>query len=274
MEVRNVIVHAHIFKNAGTTFDSTLRSNFGEDFIDHREDGLIRNDKEFLPKYLTEHENVKAFSSHSIYHRPEDFGAVVLHKVYFLRQPIERMKSVYNFEKKQPEEISLGAKMAKELDFAEYVAWRMQDGVPATIRNLQTIFLAAHGANHKKSFEYLYESAVKNLMDTPLMGVVDRYDESMVVFEEYLRSYFVNIDLSYIRRNVTDTDLHAGLDEKIAKILSKLSLSLQEEVQLKNAYDLKLYDLANRQLDEKISKIDNFDSKLKDFKVRCSEQKE
>ena len=32
----------HIFKNAGTTFDWSLRNNFGEGFLDHREDVLMR----------------------------------------------------------------------------------------------------------------------------------------------------------------------------------------------------------------------------------------
>ena len=189
MANRNVIVHVHIFKNAGSTFDSSLLANFGDDFLDHRKDELIRNDKDFLQKYLKENDNIKAFSSHSVYHKPEDFDDVNLHAVYFLRHPIERFRSVYSFEKKQPVEASTGARMAKVLDFKEYVEWRMKDDVPATIRNLQTIFLAGQGANHKKSIKDLYEFAFKNLINSSLVGVVDRYDESMVVFEEHLKQF-------------------------------------------------------------------------------------
>ncbi len=268
MANRNIIVHIHIFKNAGSSFDDTLLTNFNGDFVDHREDNLIRGDKNFLKHYLTENTNVKAFSSHSAYHKPENFDHVKLHPVYFLRHPIERIRSVYSFENKQPAKDSLGAKKAKELNFQEYVAWRMQDDVPTTIRNLQTIFLAGDG-HQSNDMKKKFELALKNLNHSHLIGVVDRYDESMVVFEEYLKQFFPNIDLSYIRRNVTDTNIHASVEEKVEKLLQKLDKPLQNLVKEKNAFDLELYEKANILLNEKIDKIEDFDKKLNDFKERC-----
>ena len=35
---RHVLIHAHLFKNAGTTFDFSLQRSFGEQFVDHRDD--------------------------------------------------------------------------------------------------------------------------------------------------------------------------------------------------------------------------------------------
>ena len=268
MTDRNIIVHVHIFKNAGSSFDGALLTNFNGDFVDHREDHLVRNNKNFLKKYLKENDKVKAFSSHSIYHKAEDFDDVKLHFIYFLRHPIERMKSVYSFEKKQPAEDSSGAEMAKKLDFKEYVAWRMNDDVPATIRNLQTIFLASDGPHHRY-IEKKFALALENLNSSPLIGVVDRYDESMVVFEEYLKQFFPKIDLSYIRRNVTDNDVTSSLEDKVKAILQQLDEPLRELVRQKNEFDLELYDEANILLNEKIVEIDNFDKKLKNFNERC-----
>lgn len=267
MTDRNVIVHVHIFKNAGSSFDSTLLANFKANFVDHREDHLIKKDKDFLENYLKENDNIKAFSSHSVYHKPKDFDDVRLHSVYFLRHPIERIRSVYSFEKKQPTEDSSGAKMAKELDFKEYVAWRMQDDAPATIRNLQTIFIAGDGQQGHAN--KIFELALENLNASPLLGIVDRYDESMIVFEEHLRQFFPKIDLSYIRRNVTDTDIQASIEEKVKKIFQQLGEPLQELVRQKNEFDLELYKRANSLLDEKIDRIHNFEKKLENFKERC-----
>lgn len=268
MEERSVIVHVHIFKNAGSSFDDALLTNFEDDFIDHREDHLIRNNKDFLQNYLIEHPKIKAFSSHSVYHKPKNFENANLHTVYFLRHPVERIKSVYSFEKKQPAESSSGAKMAKELDFQEYTAWRMQDDVPATIRNLQTIFLAGDGP-HPKDMRKRFAMALENLNSSSLVGVVDRYDESMVIFEEYLKEIFPKIDLSYIRRNVTDDDISSSLEAKIGKLLRQLDEPLRELVKQKNEFDLKLYSKANSLLEEKIGKIDNFKNKLENFQERC-----
>ncbi|HIQ28625.1 MAG TPA: hypothetical protein EYH42_09025, partial [Sulfurovum sp.] len=265
---KNIIVHVHIFKNAGSSFDDTLLANFKNDFVDHREDHLIRNDKNFLTNYLKKNDHVQAFSSHSIFHKPKNFADIQLHTAYFLRHPVERIKSAYSFEKKQPAKDSLGAKKAKELNFQEYVAWRMQDDVPATIRNLQTIFLAGDGP-HPKHMEKKFELALKNLNDSPLIGIVDRYDESMVVFEEYLKQFFPKIDLAYIRKNITDTNITASVEEKVDSILKQFDEPLQKLVKEKNAFDLELYEKANILLDEKIEKINDFEKKLQDFKARC-----
>ena len=52
MPDRDVIVHVHIFKNAGSSFDDTLLTNFKDAFVDHREDQLIRKDKNFLENHF------------------------------------------------------------------------------------------------------------------------------------------------------------------------------------------------------------------------------
>ena len=40
--MRHILLHGHIFKNAGTTFDWSLERSFGEAFLDHREDKVMR----------------------------------------------------------------------------------------------------------------------------------------------------------------------------------------------------------------------------------------
>ena len=85
MNKRNVIIHAHIFKNAGTTFDHSLRGNFKDSFIDHREDDLVRNDPDFFEGYLNQNKHVNAFSSHSVYHKPIGLKNTDLHVIHFFR---------------------------------------------------------------------------------------------------------------------------------------------------------------------------------------------
>ena len=268
MKQRNVIIHCHIFKNAGSTLDSALLQNFDDSFVDHREDHLIRGNKNFLNNYLQDNPHIKAFSSHSVFYTPKSFDNIVLHPIYFLRHPIERIKSVYNFEKLQPKENSCGAKMAKKLDFKSYIAWRMKNEVSATTRNLQTIFLGGIGP-HDSNIEDKFESALFNLNSLPLIGIVDRYDESMVVFENYLKTFYPEIDLSYIRRNVTDTDPESTTEKKVTKILKILPVELRNEVIQKNYYDNMLYNVANKLLDIKIKRVEDFERKLKKFKMKC-----
>jgi len=266
---RNIILHSHIFKNAGTTLDHTLEKNFDKSFTDHRDDSNIVNGKQkYLDEYLNKNENIQAFSSHSIHFKAQDNNKHSFHQIYFLRHPIERIKSVYTFEQKQPAEASVGAKMAKELNFPEYVKWRMGDNVAATIRNCHTNFLSGDGPN-PSNLDKKFELAKQNLLQLPLIGIVDRYDETMVVFEEYLKEFFPNIDLSYVRKNVTDTSKDLSVEDKANKLLQSLDKDLQQLVLEKNAYDLELYKLANELLDEKIARIAEFQIKINDFKERC-----
>lgn len=270
---RNIIVHVHIFKNAGSSFDDALKRNFAKDFVDHREDHLIHKNKDFLNAYMSENQHVRAFSSHSVYDKPIDFNNVTYHTAYFVRHPIDRIKSVYSFEYKQPAEDSLGARMAKEFDLKGYVEWRMSPEAPPTIRNMQTIFIAGMGKGNGR-MEARYEAALKTLEQNSLVALVDRYDESMVVFEEYLKEVYPNIDLSYIRRNVTDNAHHLSAEEKAQKLLSELGAELAQTVLKNNQYDIQLYNKANELLDEKISNIENFEEKLENFKQRCIQIKE
>ena len=266
---RNIILHSHIFKNAGTTFDHSLENNFNDKFIDHRDDEKIVKDKQdYLVDYLNQNKYIKAFSSHSIHFNAVNNDEFNFHQIYFLRHPIERIKSVYTFELKQPTEVSLGAKMAKELDLNEYIRWRMRDDVAATIRNCHTIFISGQGSS-PNFLDEKFKIALSNIKRMPLIGVVDRYDESMVMFEDYLQKFFPTIDLSYVKKNVTNKDTKISTDEKSNIFLETLDEDLQKLVLEKNAYDLELYKIVNEMLNEKIFKIDNFDKKLENFKQRC-----
>lgn len=268
-EKRNVLVHVHIFKNAGSSFDDALTDFFKQSFVDHRDDkNLIQGKMDYLVSYLDTHTEIQAFSSHSIHFIPQNTEKYQFLPTYFLRHPIARIRSVYSFEKKQLPATEEGAIKAKELTLNEYIVWYMQSSSPATLRNAQTIFLSGDGPNEERMLEK-YDMALNTINHSFLVGVVDRYDESMVVFEEYLKDFFPYIDLSYRRQNITDDNLEASVIEKAEKLLSRLDVSTQALVIENNKFDVLLYDAANKQLDLKINNIQNFQQKLDDFKDRC-----
>ena len=114
--------------------------------------------------------------------------------------------------------------------------------------------------------EFTY--AYNNLRATQLVGVVDRFDESMVVFEDELKKYFPQIDLSYIAQNVNQKEKKT-LGEKQEEIRVLLGDKLFEQYKDANKNDEKLYTFANSLLDERIKNIENFDIKLTNFLERC-----
>lgn len=269
--MRHIILHGHIFKNAGSTLDWSLSRNFGDDFLDHRDNRAMRQQRaKHLASVIAKAAELKALSSHHLcYPLPQPAG-VTFHPVYMLRHPIERIQSVYAFERKQDADTP-GAIAAKEKDFADYVAWRMQEEVPRTIRDYQASYIAGFHTRKIKATapaDWL-QRAMHHLEFLDCVGVVDRYDESMVVFEDYLQRYFPDIDLAYVRQNVSQQDASdQELSTRVHSTLEKLGV-LTPQVLDKNSYDLALYRQANQKLDDAIAGISNFEQRLAKFQKRC-----
>ena len=267
--MRNVIIHAHIFKNAGTTFDHSLRKNFADGFIDHRQDQeLVQGKQEYLNQYLALHPECQALSSHSVHFNIESSESLNLFPVYFIRHPIERIRSVYEFEKKQNADTP-GARKAKEMDLEGFVDWYLEESSPATIRNVHTIFLSGQGPSADR-LEEKFEQAM-TVLEKPAVciNVVDRYDQSMLVMEDKLSADFPGIDLSYVRKNVTDKNPESSLENKLNTFLAGVSQSCQEKIIQKNQWDLALYEAANKRLDKEVQKINDLYARHQDFMVRC-----
>ena len=93
---RTVIVHHHIFKNAGTSFNYALRQAFNEDFVEYDlpESRVIGYDQ--LKDYIQKHNTISAVSGHHIaLPTPQSIHFRTLSSV-ILRDPLARIKSIYN----------------------------------------------------------------------------------------------------------------------------------------------------------------------------------
>jgi hypothetical protein len=273
--MRHIVLHGHIFKNAGSSFDWSLARSFGDNFLDHRDDrAMRRHGAGHLEEVLNARPELRALSSHHLCYPRPDMDGVVFHPVYLLRHPIDRVDSVYAFERRQKAETP-GAIAAKRKKFRDYVAWRMLDEVPRTIRDYQTCNVSGNHDRNPKSqvpADWLRRS-LNHLGGVECVGVVDRYDESMVVFEQLLRKHFPDIDLAYIRQNTTRRFGRArSLEERVAAVLDKLG-SLAPVVIANNSLDLALYRHANQRLDRALAAIGDAEDRLADFRARCARLK-
>jgi hypothetical protein len=268
--VRTIIAHGHIFKNAGTTFDWSLERNFGDQFMDHRQDQLMKEKgAAHVAELVASAPGLQAFSSHHLCSSLPEVAGLRLMPVYFLRHPIERVASVYNFERQQQADTP-GARAAKEKSFAEYVRWRMQGDVAHTIRNYQMHYLAGSHTHASITAPGIaaFSRAMTTLRATPLIGIVERYDESMLLLEHQLQEFWPALDLSYVRQNVSRRGLRRGVKSSVEAVLKRLG-PLQKTLIDNNSLDLALYQLVNRRLDEQLAKIDDLDARLVAFRQRC-----
>jgi hypothetical protein len=181
------------------------------------------------------------------------------------------VRSVYTFERRQKSDTP-GAVHAKKLNFRDYVEWRIGHRGGGVIMNYQIKYCSGRKGLEVND-DLIHETAEK-ISSVALAGIVDRYDESMVYFEESLMTDFPHIDLSYVRQNASKKGWFGGRvpatrEQEIQAVLKELG-SVAEALMEKNRADLALYELVNRALDNHISKIDGFGEKLQDFRQRCS----
>ncbi len=162
---RPVIVHCHLFKNAGSTLDWSLKRQFGAGFIDHRDDDSMRQGASFLGPYIESHTELSAISSHHV-RLPlpvsEEFQIL---PIIALRHPIDRARSVYDFERRQ-EADTPGAIHAKKLSFADYIRWRMQPDVSPIIRNFHCSFCTSNFDSEIGEQQYLESVALLSRITT------------------------------------------------------------------------------------------------------------
>lgn len=267
---RVIVIHNHIFKNAGTTIDGALHKNFGEAFIDHRDDASMRKGASYLGPYLTKNKQIKALSTHHLTMPLPSLVNVELKELMMFRHPIERVTSVYNFERQQIIDIP-GTIHARKLSLKDYIIWRMRPEVGATIRNYHVRKMLAPRKPGQESVRNHEMAELKQrLSNMEMFGLVERFDESMVFFEDCLTKFFLKIDLSYVPQNVGQAP-GEGLSTKIERLKEEIGDDVFDLLIKKNQYDLQLYEWVKDLFENRIETDRAFGEKLVKFRSRCAE---
>lgn len=269
---RTVCLHFHIFKNAGTTIDSILEKNFSTNAI--RVDAEKPNEIIALGvviDFLNKNPEVKSFSCHQMRFPIPNITGFNFIPMLFIRQPLDRIFSIYSFNKRRSDQRTYAIKKAQITTLGDYIKLSLEGKQNMTMKNFQVLFLSRTDTRSQVGRDDL-DLAIKHIKNCAVLGVVDRLDQSFVVAEEFLKTYFPNIDLSYTPKNVSE-DRIGSLEQKLKDGRSKIGETLWKELVAKNELDIELYEIANEELNHRIKKIDNFDEKIKNFKNRCAKKK-
>jgi len=261
---RAILLHAHMFKNAGSTFDWSLQRCFGTAFVDHRDDEAMRRGAAYLGPYLQQRPRLRALSSHWLTFPLPQLDDVDLHLAMFFRHPLERVRSVYLFERQQEGVSAPGTQRARELGFLDYVRWRLEPGVGPVIRNFHTRYCSGHYL--AKDIEQQYEQALATIESTPLVGLVHRYDESVVLFEYHLETVFPDLDLSWKWQNRSVAGTMSGAEKQRAAE-SELEPVMTELVAA-NRHDLKLYSQVEARFEKALVQVPDVETRLQELRLR------
>lgn len=241
---RRVIIHYHLFKNAGTSLDQILKTNFPNGWQEREGPGIGWSAPD-VAGYLKQHPHIRVLSSHTALLPPPELPDCFVYPILFIRHPIDRIRSIYEFEVKQVADTS-GARKAKETDLAGYIKWRLHCKGDRAIRNFQAyrIAFAVPGNADGKSLTE-EERSLAALTTLPFVGVVETFDTSLQRLQEWLMPAFPHIDFKPVRANVTQK-AHSSLDDRLLAIQTEVGAELFNELMHANALDLKLYKAATQ----------------------------
>ncbi len=245
--MKHIIIHYHIFKNAGSTLDSMLKETFGEQWGEHDKlQAAAFISPQEMGEFIQTHPELKAVSSHhAVLPVPEIPGVEVI-PALFLRHPLDRVRSVYDFERRQGQEVgpvSKGAEHAARLSFADYLRWRLDMTVNGVIHNFQTMRMVFHPRYNRHPLKDTdFDLASSRLLALPFFGLVEQFDDSIHLLSGLLAQRGVSFATNYVARNQSQRD--GNLQSRLDRMRAELGEEMWQEILSRNHYDLKLYEIA------------------------------
>lgn len=238
---RRVVLHHHLFKNAGTSIDHVLMQNFhaGLKKVEKRD---LSDGADAIEEWLRRHPDAVAVSSHTAQVKPVVVDGVAAFQFVFLRHPLDRLQSVYLFERRQRAD-AFGPNLAKATDLRGYVRVRLDRLGDLSVRNFQTNRIAHFVADDTPRLQ----RAATALLRLGFVGVVEEFDSSLFELERRIRAFgFGEFRAAPVHANRTE---RAGdLQQRIADVEEALGPEMLAEFVEANADDFRLHELGLAQL--------------------------
>ena len=244
--MRLVILHYHIFKNAGSTIEDILDHSFGERFAKldtSAGEGLISNPE--LVRFFDARPDLRAFSSHQVRHPLPEAPGYLFFDICFLRDPIDRIRSIYTYFRQKPNPADAMSDLANRTALGDFIAGMIQD-FPLFVKNVQVNLLACGGDSDEPEPRDL-DVATERMLATSFLGVVDCFDQSVAAGAHALRCAFPELDCARPAVNVSD-GLEGTVASRTEKLRQACTPEVFEELLRLNALDRQLVDRARAEV--------------------------
>ncbi|WP_161630563.1 sulfotransferase family 2 domain-containing protein [Pseudoduganella violaceinigra] len=246
--MRFILLHRHVFKNAGSTLDGSLLSHFGENFTafhpESSDGGRVYPQQLF--ELLERNPNLQAISSHHFWDK--DFSAYLDEQrqasfIFFdfalLRHPVSRLASTYLYYQRFASNGNPIQVAAQRLPFNEFIEHLVEHHPNYVINPQVTIFGCDHyGAPPSK---HNLDIATSRLMRMSLIGTVEKYDEAMATATYMLQPVFEGLNLQGSIKNKSDNAAIKGYDGSLKSSQRTLGNDLFDRLCELNDLDIRLW---------------------------------
>ena len=237
--MRTVILHYHLFKNAGTSMDATLNRNFPGDLWVTREfSSDPKSNAEQLKQWIIDEPQAICFSSHTAFLPLPEIEGVTIIPVIFMRHPIDRIISAYSFERNQRAD-NFGSTLARNTTLSGYIETRLSIPSDHQCRNFHVEkFSRMFGKGNSLTQQLV--NAKKAIEALPFVGDVGNFDNSIKRLEVLLKNNGLEVDLTAEKKNVSRQP--KTIDEKLHSLQESMSNDLYDKLMAANKEDLELYE--------------------------------
>lgn len=216
--MRHVILHCHLFKNAGTSVDHILRDNFGTRWLSREFDAECGVNAQTVGDWIVQSANGVAYSTHTLIGPLPKLPGVEVIPVLLLRDPVERIASAYRFERGQDAQTQ-GAILAKQHGFAGYVHARLSLSGDRQCRNFQTERLAAMAPDIPGSELDRAYAALRALMQAGVLGLVSDFAGAMARLQDVARRYHPAFTWQPVKANASGKAAGQSMSPDMRQVL-------------------------------------------------------
>ncbi|MBE7211033.1 MAG: sulfotransferase family 2 domain-containing protein [Gluconacetobacter diazotrophicus] len=246
----HVIVHYHIFKNAGTSVDAALRAAFGEAWEPF--EGMHAHDIQparELAGFLRARPRLRAVSSH-LARPPLPFRRC--HPIVFLRHPLLRAASVYRFCCRDPGQPQHGWAAGNSLRGFLDRCVAEASGLGRVVCDYQVFHLSSASAWAPVlpvvTGDHLGEAS-DLLREWGYVGVVERFDAALAEYQRRYAPWFRGLRFPSAHENrsagsIAGSDA-GSLSAAVAAIGNELDPAVLERFREANRHDYALYEWAS-----------------------------
>ncbi|HEX5432418.1 MAG TPA: hypothetical protein VFW83_10660 [Bryobacteraceae bacterium] len=260
--MRFVLLHYHFFKNAGTTIEEILAHSFGN-FA--RIDGPGREGDippgELL-EFLNRHPSLVALSSHHFHYPVPEAAGFHFFDICFLRDPLDRLRSIYDYFCQKPDPGDPMSDLANLYGLGEF-AERALERFPQYVNDPQVSLLANGGWSGPPRRADL-DQAIETMRNISFLGVVDRFNRSLVAGEYLLRPLFPNLNFAQPPANVS-AEPGEGLEERLNRLRRSCRPRVYDELLRLNALDYELLDQARAEVELRFQLVPDGEARLQNL---------
>lgn len=255
---RTVLLHHHIFKNAGSTVDAVLTRNFPDRAVLH--DKPVEQGKHLLSPdevkaVLDDNPQAVSLSSHQLNLQRFSFWDVDVIDLALVRHPLDRLRSMHQFYNKSPQLQTPLALCAQAHPLGGFVEQLLGNAFRRHASDFQTwVFGASTLGRYRRPTAALLASAKERLAGLGCPGVVELFDESMAVAETVVAGRIGPVDFSYRVVNRTSA-AGSTLESRLAGLREEIGQNAYDRLGEMNRLDIELWEFARQVVLERAGRI-------------------